>query len=234
MTKTYNSVAMMVWNEFVNDARVLKEANTLQSNGYRVTVNALKLKNETPVSEAHCSGIKVKRISGKKPKGGNHQKSQLTAFIKASSQLLAMVKMMVSVARSKPDIIHAHDIEVLPAAWLASKFAGALLVYDAHEISTSREGFQSLRKWIGWVEKILMPRTDATITTTEMRAKYFSRAYGIPRPTVLQNRPSYYETRRSTRIRDELSLPQAWPIVLYQGGYRLGEGLRCLFGLHKL
>lgn len=79
MTKTYNSVAMMVWNEFVNDARVLKEANTLQSNGYRVTVNALKLKNETPVSEAHCSGIKVKRISGK---------SQRVETIKKASLLL--------------------------------------------------------------------------------------------------------------------------------------------------
>ena len=225
MTKKLNSVAMMVWNEFINDARVLKEANTLQSNRYRVTVNALKLKNETPESEEVCSAIKVKRISGKKPRAGNHRKSQLSALIKASSQMFSMIIMMVSVARSKPDIIHAHDIEVLPAAWFASKLSGALLVYDAHEISTSREGFQSLRKWIGWIEKKLMPRADATITTTEMRAKYFSRAYGIPRPTVLQNRPSYYETRPSTRIRDELSLSQAWPIVLYQGGLQAGRGL---------
>ncbi|AUD80041.1 glycosyl transferase family 1 [Kangiella profundi] len=216
---------MMVWNEFINDARVLKEANTLQSNGYRVTVNALKLKNETPESEEVCSAIKVKRISGKKPRAGNHRKSQLSALIKASSQMFSMIKMMVSVARSKPDIIHAHDIEVLPAAWFASKLSGALLVYDAHEISTSREGFQSLRKWIGWIEKKLMPKANATITTTEMRAKFFSRAYCIPRPTVLQNRPLYYELRTSTRIRDELNLTQAWPIVLYQGGLQAGRGL---------
>ncbi|GGF08518.1 glycosyltransferase family 4 protein [Kangiella profundi] len=225
MTKKLNSVAMMVWNEFINDARVLKEANTLQSNGYRVTVNALKLKNETPESEEVCSAIKVKRISGKKPRAGNHRKSQLSALIKASSQMFSMIKMMVSVARSKPDIIHAHDIEVLPAAWFASKLSGALLVYDAHEISTSREGFQSLRKWIGWIEKKLMPKANATITTTEMRAKFFSRAYCIPRPTVLQNRPLYYELRTSTRIRDELNLTQAWPIVLYQGGLQAGRGL---------
>lgn len=216
---------MMVWNEFINDARVLKEANTLQSNGYRVTVSALKLKNETPESEELCSGIKVKRISGKKPRAGNHRKSQLSALIKASSQMFSMIKMMVSVARSKPDIIHAHDIEVLPAARFASKLSGALLVYDAHEISTSREGFQSLRKWIGWIEKKLMPKANATITTTEMRAKFFSRAYCIPRPTVLQNRPLYYELRTSTRIRDELNLKQAWPIVLYQGGLQAGRGL---------
>lgn len=225
MKQTLSSISMMVWNEFINDARVLKEANTLQDKGYRVTVNALKLKNETPESEELCSGIKVKRVSGKKPRGGNHRKSQFSALIKASSQMFSMIKMMVRVARSKPDIIHAHDIEVLPAAWFASKLSGALLVYDAHEISTSREGFQSMRKWIGWIEKKLMPKANATITTTEMRAKFFSRAYSISRPIVLQNRPSYYELRNSTRIRDELSLNKSWPIVLYQGGLQAGRGL---------
>lgn len=29
-------VAMVVWNEFLNDARVLKEAQTLQRAGYQV------------------------------------------------------------------------------------------------------------------------------------------------------------------------------------------------------
>lgn len=225
MTENVNFIAMMVWNEFINDARVLKEANTLQGNGYCVTVHALKLKSETPVLETLRSGIKVRRVSGKKPRGGNHRKSQLSAFIKVISQMLAMIKMTARVARAKPEIIHAHDIETLPAAWLASKFSKAKLIYDAHEISTSREGFQSMRKWIGWIEKKLMPRADATITTTEMRAKFFSRAYGIPRPIVLQNRPSYYELIPSKRIRDELSLNESWPIVVYQGGFQAGRGL---------
>lgn len=34
-------IAMLVWNEFRNDARVLKQAQTLQSAGYLVTVFAL-------------------------------------------------------------------------------------------------------------------------------------------------------------------------------------------------
>ena len=51
-----------------------------------------------------------------------------------------------------------------------------------------------------------MPRADATITTTEMRAKFFARAYGVPRPLVLQNRPRFAEPARGTRIRDRLGL----------------------------
>ena len=35
------NISMIVWNEFRNDARVLKEAETLQAEGYQVTVHAL-------------------------------------------------------------------------------------------------------------------------------------------------------------------------------------------------
>lgn len=70
-----------------------------------------------------------------------------------------------------------------------------------------------------------MPKAVATITTTDMRAKFFARAYGIPRPTVLQNRPSFYNIKESNRIREELSLEHEWPIIVYQGGIQPGRGL---------
>lgn len=228
MAKISNSVAMMVWNEFIHDARVLKEACTLQKNGYQVIVHALQLNADTPKVQLFHSGVSVRRVTGKKPKGRDHRKSLFLAMVKVSTQLLAMIKMTVKVIAAKPAVIHAHDVEVLPAAWVASKISKALLVYDAHEISTCREGFQSMRGYIGWIEKKLMPSASATITTTEMRAKYFARAYGIPRPTVLQNRPFSYELRPSTRIRDELNLKEAWPIVIYQGGLQAGRGLERL------
>ena len=100
---------------------------------------------------------------------------------------------------SRPDVVHAHDVNTLPTAWAAARRAGARLVYDAHEISTDREGYRELRGVIAWAEKRLMPRADATITTTEMRAKFFARAYGVPRPLVLQNRPRFAEPRRAAR-----------------------------------
>jgi glycosyltransferase involved in cell wall biosynthesis len=121
--------------------------------------------------------------------------------------------------------VHAHDVNTLPTAWLASKFSGSPLVYDAHEISTDREGYASFRKLVGWVEKYLAPRSAAMITTTDTRAKFFARAYGVPRPLVLQNRPRFIITPRTSKIRDELGLRDPWPIVLYQGGLQQGRGL---------
>ncbi|MNE32266.1 D-inositol 3-phosphate glycosyltransferase [compost metagenome] len=121
--------------------------------------------------------------------------------------------------------MHAHDVNTLPTAWLAARFSRARLVYDAHEISTSREGYESFRRLVGFVEKRLMPKADGSITTTDARAKYFARAYGVVRPTVLQNRPRLTYCEQSNRIREELGLKAPWPIIVYQGGLQQGRGL---------
>jgi glycosyltransferase involved in cell wall biosynthesis len=119
-------------------------------------------------------------------------------------------------------------VNTLPTAWIVSALTRSPLVYDAHEISTDREGYASFRSFVGWIEKRLVPRAVATITTTDTRAKFFARAYSIPRPLVLQNRPRLSTVERSQRIREELQLDQQWPIVLYQGGLQQGRGLERL------
>jgi glycosyltransferase involved in cell wall biosynthesis len=241
------NISMVVWNSFLNDARVLKEAQTLQSAGYKVTVFALHTPGVTKKSETTAEGIKIVRIA-RSPLWTWRKKHLTTANgnaqaqgkktpgpIKKSSlkgQLLLIIArswthswLVCQLVRSKPDLVHSHDVNTLPTAWLASVIARVPLVYDAHEISTDREGYTSFRKVVGWIEKRLMPRAAGTITTTDTRAKFFARAYGISRPLVLQNRPRYLVVERSERIRNDLNLQETWPIVLYQGGLQQGRGL---------
>ncbi len=235
---------MIVWNEFLNDARVLKEAQTLQNADHQVCIFALHTPGKTQESETLEMGIQVKRVSrsplwkwrkkhlevktpSKKPVSAPPKSlsthRQLLRLVARTWTHLGLCRALVA---SKPDVIHAHDVNVLPTAWLASKLSGAKLVYDAHEISTSREGYKAFRKPVGWVEKRVMPRVAGTITTTDMRAKFFARAYKIPRPIVLQNRPRFSATfERSNYLRDYLGLAENWPIVLYQGGLQSGRGL---------
>lgn len=245
-------VAMVVWNEFRNDARVLKEAETLCAAGYKVTVHALHTPGVTEEYEVLASGIRVVRVARSplwkwrkiKSRPAIYQKSTKTCIGSTSSplerlgpfkQLLRVIArlwthcgLLWRLARCRAHIIHAHDVNTLPTAWLAAVFSGARLVYDAHEISTSREGYSSFRRLVALVEKAIMPRANGTITTTEARAKFFARAYSIDRPLVLQNRPRYQLPQLSSRIRDELQLEQPWPIVLYQGGVQQGRGLERL------
>lgn len=225
-------VHMLVWNDFCNDARVLKESQTLQAAGYCVVVNAIHVPGKTLEHEVLSDGIQVRRVhtsrlgsaAAKHVSGGG----LFLLIWQVMSRVLAHFSMLKHLISKRPDVIHAHDVNMLPTAWLAAKMTGAKLIYDAHEISTSREGYSGLRKLVGIVEKTLMPRAFGTITTTDARAKFFRRAYGVPRPLVLQNRPRLQSLKKSTRIRDELALVQPWPIILYQGGVQPGRGLERL------
>jgi len=234
---------MIVWNEFLNDARVLKEAETLQRAGYLLTVYALHTPGVTKELEYLPSGVTVSRVSRtplwpaarREIRSAQASAAAFTrpfSFFQKSRKIAARActhfVLLNRLVKGRPNVIHAHDVNTLPTAWLASRLCGATLVYDAHEISTSREGYSSFRKLVAMVEQVLMPQAAGTITTTEARAKFFARAYGVPRPVVLQNRPRVQQVMRSDRIRVELKLDQPWPIIVYQGGIQQGRGLERL------
>jgi len=241
-----HSVSMIVWNEFLNDARVRKEAETLQSRGFMVSIHALHTPGVTVEREVLSSGVNVIRIP-RSPLWRLRKRSSSTCqaingngsgaigsisiykrILRVIARLWTHLGLMLAIIKSRPDVVHAHDVNTLPTAWLASIITHSPLVYDAHEISTDREGYNSFRSFVGFIERHLMPRAAAIITTTDTRAKFFARAYGVPRPLVLQNRPRYHLIRKSTKIRDELCLEKNWPIVLYQGGLQQGRGLDLL------
>ncbi|NHC11227.1 glycosyltransferase family 4 protein [Pseudomonas stutzeri] len=233
-------ISMVVWNDFRNDARVLKEAESLTAAGHHVTVFAVHVPGFTQLRERVSNGVEVIRVP-RDPLWRIRSPRRITANVVtpaqrgaiglamlALSRVWAHLMLLWGIARQRSDVVHAHDVNTLPTAWIAAKLSGAQIVYDAHEISTSREGYSGVRKLVGWIERTLMPRVQGTITTTEARAKYFARAYGVERPVVLQNRPREQQAMRSDRIRAELGLDQPWPIILYQGGVQQGRGLERL------
>ncbi|QKE65454.2 glycosyltransferase family 4 protein [Aquipseudomonas campi] len=236
---------MIVWNEFRNDARVLKEAESLTAAGHRVIVHALHAPGITQEREVVSTGVEVVRVARSPfwrlrrpaasggavaPADGGRigRMGPVAQALRIAARAWTHLALLWHMVRLRADVVHAHDVNTLPTAWLAARLSGARLVYDAHEISTSREGYSSFRKLVAIVEKALMPSADGTITTTEARAKFFARAYGIARPLVLQNRPREQAPQVSNRIRQELGLSESWPIVLYQGGVQQGRGLERL------
>ena len=153
-------VSMIVWNTFQNDARVLKEAETLAGQGHRVTVFALLQPGETPAHEVLAPGLEVVRVSrtplralrrlfepdGSRPPraveagvGGAFVDTPLrSSRLRRAGEVLSRSAIHLGLFRamvaSRPDVVHAHDVNTLPTAWAAARRAGARLVYDAHEI----------------------------------------------------------------------------------------------------
>ncbi|MCT7378212.1 glycosyltransferase family 4 protein [Chelativorans salis] len=241
-----NRISMIVWNDFQNDARVRKEAETLQAAGNAVTVFALHTPGQTRKADTLPSGVEVVRVT-RSPFLNLHRRTSARAgpsageedpparrigpvgqAVRLLTRAWAHGILLARMVAARPHVVHAHDVNTLPTAWIAAVLSRAPLVYDAHEVSTDREGYAGFRTAVAWLERRLTPRAAAMITTTEARAKFFARAYGIPRPLVLQNRPRFAAPGRTERIRRELQLQKPWPIVLYQGGLQQGRGLERL------
>ncbi|RCV89370.1 glycosyltransferase [Billgrantia montanilacus] len=225
---------MFVWNDVQNDARVKNEASTLVSAGYEVYVHGLFTHGVTPREEKLSSGVMVIRHGRQqgailaKPKKHTAKRNRFELSLLMISRTFTHIGVLLSLLKQRPAVVHAHDVNVLPTAWLAARLCGAKLVYDAHEISTGREGYRKIGRLVAWIEKTIMPKAAGTITTTDARAKFFARAYKIPRPLVLQNRPRLAIVQGDERIREMLGLSEPYPIVIYQGGQQPGRGLERL------
>ncbi|PAP76755.1 glycosyltransferase [Rubrivirga marina] len=128
----------------------------------------------------------------------------------------------------------ASDLYTLPALVAASRRHGARLVYDSRELYTALDSTHG-RPYVGavWgaVERRSIGRADAVLTVGDAIADRLRDRYRIARPTVLYNAPYVAEAGSADRdaLRRDLDLPDdGRTIVLYQGLFRDGRGLRAL------
>ncbi|RWZ59079.1 glycosyltransferase [Halobacillus fulvus] len=127
-------------------------------------------------------------------------------------------------------IYHSNDLNTLPQGYICSKlrFKRRKLVYDSHEVQTSRTGYESA--YHGKLEAFLIKRIDSMIVENHTRAQYNEDLYGFY-PNVVHNYPFKQKTKQNEEIislHDKLDLPKDEKILLYQGGIQTGRGLENL------
>lgn len=143
------------------------------------------------------------------------------------TRIVLIFSQMVCQGLMKPcDIVHSNDLNTLLQAVIIKKIKKAKLVYDSHEIHTSRTGYNS--PWYEKIEGYLLKYVDLFIHENETRAQYIEKLYGR-RPNVLHNYPTEKKIKASQiDLHDKLSIPSEVPILLYQGGIQIGRGLEQL------
>jgi glycosyltransferase involved in cell wall biosynthesis len=127
-------------------------------------------------------------------------------------------------------VVHAHDLNALIPGFIASRWTGARLIYDAHEFeigrTAERSGSSALRRWV-WrqIEGALIGRAAAVITVSGSISQELSHIYGVRPPVVVMNCPELINLPAEGRLRTALNLPIGTPVVLFQGGLTAGRGL---------
>jgi glycosyltransferase involved in cell wall biosynthesis len=127
------------------------------------------------------------------------------------------------------DIYHSNDLNTLLQGYVCAKlrFKKKKLIYDSHEVQTSRTGYNS--PIYGKIEGFLIKKIDSMIVENHTRAKYNEKIYGFY-PNVVHNYPFVQnkETGQKVPLHEMLGLPNDEKILLYQGGIQTGRGLEKL------
>ena len=137
-----------------------------------------------------------------------------------------IARMILKGRMKKYDIYHSNDLNTLPQGYLCAKcrFFKKPLVYDSHEVQTSRTGYDS--SIYGKMEKFFINRMDTMIVENHTRAKYNEVLYGFY-PNVVHNYPFIKNKVVDIQVdlHEILRLPENEKILLYQGGIQAGRGL---------
>ena len=214
-------VAIFVFNNFLHDSRVLREAISLKKNGYDVKVIAFH-EDGLPEFE-HKEDIPVYRI---RLKSRSWSKGYFVQIIKWLELFYRIVK-----NHKDADIYHVCDVLPLPVGILIKKYVNktAKVVYDAHELEFDKDTDRAFfGKIVRWLERKYIYQVDARITVTDLIADLYAKEYNIPSPKVMMNCPYLKKVKPNHIFRKKFKIREDQVIVLYQGLMKYGRGIEQL------
>jgi glycosyltransferase involved in cell wall biosynthesis len=201
------SVICAVTNDLIQDQRMDRICGSLEDFSFNVSLWGRKKKGSLPL---HDKKYRQRRLPVFFQKG--------PAFY-----LEYNLRFFMAAFLARPDIIYAVDTDTLPAAWLASRFTGARLVYDAHEYFTEVPELQHdpvKKKIWSLVERLLIPGASLHITVGSNLAQIFTERYK-KMFYVIRNVPELTQDKPVTNTYEK-------PYLLYQGVLNEGRGLETL------
>lgn len=216
-----NKVAILVFNNFLFDSRVLREAISLKKGGYDVKVIAF---HEEGLPEfEYKEEIPVYRIG---LKSRSWSKGYIVQIIKWIELFYRIIK-----NHRDADIYHICDVLPLPVGILIKKIfnKNAKVVYDAHELEFDKDTDRVLfGKILRKIEQRYIRQVDARITVTDLIADLYAKEYNIAPPKVLMNCPYLKPVKSNNAFRQKFNIRADQIIVLYQGLMKPGRGIEQL------
>lgn len=215
-------VTMLVRNAMTHDSRVEKEAHSLTSAGYVVTVVAEADRGLAEVEER--DGYRIVRV--RRPSSG----------IRGARLLLHLRGLEKALVATSPQILHAHDSDALAPVSRVAQRLGIPFILDAHELWLGRQprGRGRIYRSLSWLfyaalERRYIPRAAGHITVSPVIARYLERRYGIRHVSLVPNYPDLepWPLRRIDLrgLPGGEEIPGGIPLVLHLGSAMPGRGV---------
>ena len=247
-------VSMFVYGDVTHDSRVLREAETLASGGFAVTVVARPSDTASTIGRTtRRDGFDVLEVPI--PGGWRRPWRILGAPLRLAARLIDRVRpghrfaenltwlvirrfavdgwaRAARAAAPTPDIAHGHDLTGLAAAVDAGRRHRATVVYDSHEIALESGGYV-LRP--GWVRRRLADRErtwidacTALVTVNEAILAELGTRYRLPATSIaVHNCPPRWDPppQRDERLRTAAGCAPKAPLAVYHGSFAPHRGL---------
>lgn len=166
------------------DPRVRKQIDEYIRQGVEVVAVGVQdpRYNEEEVNKMPCP-VLLPKI-----KSTYYQKANF--FQKVYRELKTNVDMYRQIVSTKPDIIHANDLNALIPAYFAARTLKCRIIYDTHEIFLENPWIAKNRisKFVwGFFEKHLIGKVDLVVSVSHAAADYLTNKYGLKCVMVVTN-----------------------------------------------
>lgn len=207
------------------DPRILKELKVLSRNaGDSVVGLGIKDQVGKALESSIVAGVELKLIELKSKKFRFLPTTirHIFSFFELTYKFLAFS------VKFKPDIVHCHDVIVLPLGFFVKIFSGAKLIYDAHELESDRNGITRVQGFLTKsFEKVLWPFIDRLIVVSDSIGSWYNKNIGIKEYSIILNSP---EIKAATEIdksylRSKFRIGADEKIFIYVGILGRGRGI---------
>jgi len=208
-----------------HESRIMKETKAIGELKIVDKVIAVGIwEKGLPITEEVTEQVQIKRIKSFFPEFKKNTLSRIILTIEW------MIKVFFYFVFKKVKIINAHNLAVLPLSVLLKLFnRKAILVYDAHELETERNGWRNTTKRIAKVvERLLIKFVDELIVVSPEIENWYKTKYNLKNVTTVLNTPPYKNINKQDIFRDKFNIKDDSLIFLYQGLLTPGRGIELI------
>lgn len=147
---------------------------------------------------------------------GSTQKIRLKKGHKYRNWFIFSYLVILRIKSIKPDVILSHNYATALSCWLASKFLGVPLAYDAYEFYTPQRGFSLSKRdyFFFFMEKFVIKRANLVFSANIERSRLMKSGFKLScLPVPILNIPSYSIVSKGNKTIDK----GGKVVVVYEG-----------------
>lgn len=124
-------------------------------------------------------------------------------------------------------VVNAHSVWMLPLCWLLSRFTGAALFYNPHELETRTPTMRGLKRIAAQIiERVLIGRAQVVTVVNASIARWYGAQYGIPLPVAVRNIPVTDD--KPAGLRDALGVDADEMLFIHTGRLTAGRSIEAV------